>query len=78
MTVCDVCMTQQMNGAIMQHSMHKSTPFTPKTVTRQSETSVHHVQEGNTVIYQSHFVQNMSLNTKAMRLSCDCDCERQK
>ena len=78
MTMCDVRVTPQMNGIIMQHSMHKSTPFTLRTGTRQSETLAHHVQDGNTTIYQSHFVQNMALYMEATRLSCDFDCERQK
>ena len=44
--------------------MLKSTPFALEIVPRQSETSVHSVQEGSANISRSHFVRNMALDMK--------------
>ena len=71
MTARDVCMTRQPNGVIMKQSMQKSTLFAPIIVPRQSETSLHSIQEGSADVSRSMAAILFKTNGHVMRTSCD-------
>ena len=71
MTVRDVRVTRQPNGIIMKHSTQKSTLFTPIIVPRQSETSLHSIQESTADVSRSMAAILFKTYDHVMRTSCD-------
>ena len=64
-------MTRQPNGVIMKHSPQKSTLFAPIIVSRQSETSLHGVQEESADVSRSMAAILFETNDHVTRTSCD-------
>ena len=71
MTACDVRVTRQPNGVIMKHSTQKSTLFAPIINPRQSETSLHSIQEGGADVSRRMAAILFETYGHVTRTSCD-------